>query len=383
MKRSIRCSELDRVLNCNGSVTLVPLVDPREGDEGVAGTNIHAKIAWMLVSLIGAYSGEPIAGKVKPLGFDEWIADYCFREVRDSVPPDWSLEVETGWAYEFANFILSGHMDAVAISPDATEAIGWDYKTGYDPVDPAEFNEQVLGYIVLLKRAYPTLRKITFKIVQPRNDEDEGFERVSSVTVNFDHTDIFINEFEMRMDKALSNPMELDTGRKQCRWCPVGFHLQCPALKLQQENMKLTMTKEALANIKRAADDKTLGDWVIAARTLKPISEAAEETLHARLDKQPSIVAGDGTTITRSTEKGSYSWPNRLVAFQAIKEVLPKDESLAKVLTPSVKAIKAEIATTMNIPQTGISSITAEKVFDAKIRAHCEQGTRRLLVFTR
>jgi hypothetical protein len=380
VKPTIRCSELDRVLACNGSLTLVPLVAAREGDEGDAGTNIHENIAWMAALRLGATTEVKMEkSRLKPMGFDTWIADYCFRELKENVPDDWSLEVESAFAYEWDRFNLSGHIDALAMSPDETEAFGWDWKTGYDPVDPAEFNDQVLGYIILLKRAYPKLRKVTFKVVQPRNDEDEGFQRISIVTVTWEGVDFISKNFENRMNKALDNAMEVDSGKKQCRWCPV--NIQCPAAQLEQDVMKVTLTPESIAKVKMTPDDAVLGDWVIAARTLEPMNKVALATLHKRLDTQPSVVAGNGTTISRTEENGSYSWPDPLKAFTAVRELLPKDESLAKVLTPSVTRIKEELATVMSIPKTGKAPVTAEGVFDAKLRPLCEQGKRKILVF--
>ncbi len=44
--------------------------------------------------------------------------------------------------------------------------------------------------------------------------------------------------------------------------------------------------------------------------------------------------------------------------------------------------LKDEIATTMNIPKSGKGAVTAETVFDAKLRPLCEQGERRILVYT-
>ncbi len=234
MKPVLRCSELDRVLSCPGSRVLSELVAPRVGNEGAAGTRIHGHIAYKLEGSHISTMGEP---ESLWLGnpFDKWIADFCIREVRDNLPDDWSLECEGEYAYEFDDFILTGHPDAVAINPDVTEAKGWDYKTGTVAVDPAEVNEQVLGYIVLLLRAYPTLRKITFYIVQPRNDEDEGFKRVSEVTLTFDGTQAydFLKSFEARVTRALQNSNEVDSGRKQCRFCPVS--VQCPAINADMD----------------------------------------------------------------------------------------------------------------------------------------------------
>lgn len=381
MKPTIRASELDRVLSCNGSLTLVPMVAPRDGDEGAEGTQIHAKIAWRLVTEIGASNGgtEFQAGFSYSPGkhITDWLVNFCYNAVKDATPADWTLECEMALAYEWDRFILSGHPDVVALNPDVTEFYIDDFKTGYAPVDIAEQNWQLLAYCILLKRAYPTLQRGRCRIIQPRNDEDDGFPRISEVTIT--DLDAATAGLEARINVALDNAMEVNSGPSQCRWCPVG--LQCPALKLEQQLMKVTLTPNALAKIKREPDDAQLGDWIVAARTLNRPTEDAEKLLHERLDKAPAIIAGCGTQITRKVQKGSYSWPDPLAALVAVKELLPTDASQAKVLTPSVTRIKDEIATVMQIPKTGKAAVTAEGVFDAKLRPLVEQGERRLLQF--
>jgi hypothetical protein len=377
MKPTFRCSSLDRDLNCNGAITLVPLVAPREGDEGAEGTALHHASASKIIKELGG-TGE--IGPTPPgaLGFSRWIADYYFNHVRDTVPAQWSLECEAALSYEWDRFILSGHIDCVALSPDATEAIGWDLKTGYDPVDVADSNWQILGYCVLLRRAYPELKKVTFYIVQPRNDEDEGDPRVSSVVI--ENLDAATTTLEARINAAIGNALELNSGHTQCKWCPVGA--QCPALQAELALMKMTLTPEAVAAIKHKPDPETLAEWVIAARTLDRPTKDATELLHKVLDGVSVVVTKGGVTVTRKIQNGSYDVPDRAKFHAALKAVLPSEESFVKTHTPSMTKIKDEIAAVMNVPKTSKNGISAEGIFDAAIRPHVTQGERRILQFS-
>lgn len=402
MKPVFRCSSLDRDMNCNGAITLVPLVDPREGDEGAEGTCLHHSGHSRIIKELG---GTGAIGPVPPgtIGFSRWIADYYFNHVRDTVPPEWSLECEAALSYEFFlkepryihvvewvdgapvmrreladGFVLSGHIDCVALSPDATEAIGWDLKTGYDPVDVAESNWQILGYCVLLRRAYPSLKRVTFYIVQPRNNEDEGDQRVSSVTI--ENLDAAVASLAARIEAALANSMEVNSGHTQCRWCPVGC--QCLALQADLEIMKITLTPEAVALIRRTPDPETLAEWVIGTRTLTQPTKDATELLHKVLDASAVVTSRSGVTVTRQIQKGSYDVPDRAKFHAALKAVLPSEESFVKTHDPSMTKIKEEIALVMNVPKTSKAGISAEGIFDAQIRPHVTQGERRLLKFT-
>jgi len=379
MKPSIRCSELDRVLSCNGSLTLTRIVAPRKGDEGDEGTDIHANIAWRLVHELGATdNGFPNGFSYEPgKHITDWIVNFCFRTVQEGTPSDWSMECEVPLECEFGRFILTGHPDLVAINPDVTEFNIDDYKTGYNPVDIAESNWQLLGYAALLKSAYPTLKRGRIRIIQPRNYEDEGFPRVSEYTI--ENIDAAIAGLEQFVNKAIDNSMELNSGNKQCAWC---IGCQCPALKEEQRLMKLKLTPELLANIKREPDDAALADWVITARTLNRPTEDAEKMLHERLDTVASIQSGTGVTITRKITKGSYSFPDMLKFIQEFRDLVPGDDALASVVTPSVTIVKDQIAEKLGVPKTGKAAVTAETLFDAKLRPFVTQGERKILQFT-
>lgn len=381
--KALRCSELDRVLACPGSVTLTRIVSPRNGKEALEGTALHHLAHSQMLSELGA-SGDPGPTPEMPasLSFAIWISDFYFRYVQDAMqtlPQDWSLEVECALAYEWDRFTLSGHIDSVAISPDATEAIGFDLKTGYDPVDVAEMNEQVLGYCVLLLRAYPTLRKITFHIIQPRNDEDEGFQRISAVTLEGGALASAPTSLENRINAALGNAMEVSTSLKACKWCSAA--IVCPAQIKLREHMKATLTPEFLEQIKATPDDATLGDWIISGRVINRPIEDANALADERIAANGQLIAGDGTQITIKEQAGSYSFPNPGAFYRATREIIADDDKYAATVKPSVTATKKAIAEVMGIPQSSKKGASGQSVFEEKLRPLVEQGTRKIKVF--
>lgn len=401
---TIRASSLDRVLSCPGSLTVNAVVKPREGDDGDEGTFCHWISAQRIKTEMGAI-GDIGAQPRGPFPHSTWISDYYVRHVMEVTPADYSLECEAALAYEFtadapkrirtiewlpgprpvpllrvgayAGFILSGHIDCLALSPDATHAIGWDLKTGYDPVDCADSNWQILGYCVLLKRAYPGLLSVTFYIVQPRNDEDEGYERISVVTIT--DLDAATATLATKIADAISRPLELNTTIKGCKFC-VGC--SCPAIRAEQEKMKLTMTEEALAGLKAEPDDETLAEFAIGAKLLAKPTEDAKAILNARLDKVEQIVGADGTIITKQIQKGAWKVNDEQAFFRAMREVLPSDEQLARVTKPSMTALKDEIAKAMNVPKTSKNGVSAASVFDSTFAPLATQGVRQLVQFS-
>jgi hypothetical protein len=387
MKPHFRSSEFDRILTCNGSITLASLVAPRDGDEGREGTWIHHAIADRLVRLHGAIPADgdlpppdvPAGYKLPP--FSAWIIDWGVRHVLETIPSHWCIFVELPLRNEHGRWIQTGHIDVTGINPEGTEAIGIDWKTGRDPVDPAENNEQVASYMTLLKSEWPTLESITFQIAQPRVDEEAGFERVSTVVVTGDALTALVASIDRRICAAMDNAMELNSGIKQCRWCPVAGP-QCKAHQILKALMKATLTEEDVARVAREPDDAQLADWIIAMRTLAAPTKDATELLHKRLDTKPEIEAGDGTRITRKIQKGSYSVPDPVKFMAAVRTLLPKDEMIAKTFTPSMTRIQDEIAAVNNVPKTGKSGVSAQSIFDGHLRPLVEQGDKRVLQFS-
>lgn len=387
MKPVFRASELDRILSCNGSITLVPLVTARDGDEGFEGTMIHWMIADRLVREYGAIPPEgglpppDVPKGYKLPGNAIWLVDWCIRHVAETIPQDWSLMVEVAFHDEYERWDNTGHADVVAISPDTTESRGIDWKTGRDPVDPADNNWQIFDYIVQTKSAWPTVRKATFQIVQPRVTEEDDVERISTVVIEGDRLEMAGPTLDGEVCNALDNRMELRTSRKACNWCAAAT--QCPAIIAEREFMKSTLTPEILATIKRTPNDQQLADWAISIKTLNRPMDDAMDMAKARIAERQSIVAGDGTIITAKVENGAYKVPDPDAFLSALRVLLPTDGQLSKCVTFSQTRIKDTLAEVMNIPKSGTrAAVTAESVHAAHLRPLVEQGTRTKLIFS-
>lgn len=383
MKPVIRCSSLDRLLNCHGSRTLEPMVAPRAGDEGLEGSFGHWTVAMRMWEEFGA-NGSHIQSPAIPAGYklpkmSEWIVDWFLRIVRDEIPPNYALTVEDEMVYEFDRFILSGHQDITACNNAGTNFIGLDEKWGYKPVLPAEFNWQVMGYLALAKRAYPNLTHAKYGIGQPRNSEEDGFPRLSWVELDGNGLDACVAILEEKIDEAIDDPMAVNSGMSQCAWCPVGA--QCPAIQKELEFMKATLTPEILAAIQATPNDKLLGDIIISSRTSKRSLEDAEEMLKARIEKNGHVVSGDGVRITMKIEGGQYAIIDPDGAFNAVSKLLPP-ERLPHVVKYSSDRLIDEIATAKNIPKSGKADVTARSVFDSVVKPHFKQGERRKLLFS-
>jgi len=379
VKPTIRCSELDRILSCPGSMVLSRLVKPREsGPEAEMGTSVH----WLAHDRIKRELGA--AGKIgerpqnmKAAHHSEWIADFYFRHVKETVPADWSLEMEASLDYEFEKFILTGHPDDIAMNVDATEAIGFDLKAGYIAVDVAELNSQVLGYATLLHLAYPTLQKITYYIVQPRADEDMGEQRISVVVI--DNVPQAIAFLEKQINDAISRKHELETGVVQCKYCPA--YLQCPAMIELRNQMKHTLTKEEIARVKSEPDDVLIADWYQDAKTLtNPVAEAID-LAKERIKANGHITATDGSSYGIKVEGGAYEYPDMPAFYQAFKTVLPEEEMIPRCWKPSKTKIIDAIAETRGVKKTSTrDAITATSIWDGHFRSFVTQGERVKIV---
>lgn len=378
MKPSIRASEADRVLRCNGALTLSKLVSAREsGPEAEMGTGCHWLGHDLMIRELGAVGAiGPRPANMKAAMASSWLSDFYFLTVQEIVPADWSLELEADLDHEFEQFILTGHPDAIAMNADATEAIGFDLKAGYLSVDVAELNIQVLCYAILLWFAYPYLRKITYHIVQPRASEDDGEQRVSSVVI--DDVPQAVAYLEAQINAAISNNMELDTGPSQCRYCPV--KLQCPALINLRNEMKFVMTKDEVARIKREPDDTQIADWYRDGKVLSGPIEDATDLAKDRIKANGSIENSDGARYGLKVEGGSFSYPDMPAFYEAFKLVLPDESSIAKCWKPSKSKIIEEIAEVRGVKKAGKDSVTATSIYEGHLQSYTVQGVREKIV---
>jgi len=381
MKPTIRASETDRILACNGSLRLSRLVASREsGPEAIMGQGVHWIAHNRIKNELGAVGDiGPRPTDMKAALNSQWVADFYFRHIQETVPSDWSLEVEAELDFEFEKFLLTGHPDDIAMNQEATEAMIFDLKAGYLPVDIAEINSQLLVYLVLLLKAYPSLRKATLFLIQPRADEDSGEQRISSVVVE----DIpqAVAFLESQINAAIANGMELETNEKACRYCPVARSLQCPAMNALREYMKHTLTEEEIARITREPNDQLVADWYEDAKTLtNPVAEAID-LAKERIKANGSIEASDGRRFGIKIEGGSYDYPDMPAFYAAFKTVLPDEESIPKCWKPSKAKIIDEIAEKRGVKKTSkTDAVTATTIWDGHFRSYVVQGDRVKIV---
>lgn len=386
MKPVIRCSSLGQLLSCHGSQLLRSLVNSREGDESHEGQYRHWETAWRIVNELGA--DQPDGGLQLPrvpAGYkapkaSEWLTGFFFNHAKHAYPDDWAIEVELPMAYEFPRFILSGHQDLNGVNLDASACRGSDWKCVYKPVPPAPENDQVLGYICLNARAYPNLSHQSFDIVQPRISEDDtGIPRISTIELDRDMIQKCLHSLETRVNAALDSPMELNTGPRQCSWCDAA--ISCPAIIQTRENMKMTLTPEMLAKIKKEPDDGLLGDIIIDAGILKRPFEDAKDIIKERIAAKGEVFSASGTRITAKITKGSWDCLDPVSMYRTLHELISDKDKLAKALSYPGGRIKDAIAEDRDIPKSGKSGNNAEAIFNASLAPFCEQGTRTILQF--
>jgi hypothetical protein len=222
-----------------------------------------------------------------------------------------------------------------------TEAVGLDLKTGTEIVDEAEQNAQVLGYMVLLKLCYPTLRKITFAICQPRNNPDEGQEHITWATLEGDALDRAVTYLEREITVSLDNPNQLNSdGWKQCRYCPAAD--QCPAIAADIEHMKMTLTPEYVANISTEPSVARLLEIELSRKKLSPLFDRAKDALKARVEADGGEIIEDGVRIYVEERNSGREITDNKAATEALS-ALP-DERFHRTYEFKPTAIEAVLA---------------------------------------
>src|SRR6478736_7467969 len=380
-KPTFRASELARILHCNGSARLVPLVaKPEDEDASIEGTYLHHHAHTRIAAEYGAVGDlGPVPPEPANPAFSLWISAYYVSTVSDLIPREWSWEMEAELEHEFERFILTGHPDDIGISPDGTEAIGADLKCGYIAVEPAESNTQFLTYAVLLILAYPTLRKISWYGVQPRNNPDDGQERVTSFTLEGEALQKAVAYLENEINKAIDNQMELNTGVAACKYCPVAKALQCPAQKAEREQMKHILTEEEISRITATPNDATIADWALSSTLLKTPLEHAVELAKERIAAQGYIHATSGERLSVKTTKGSISIPDKTAFRQAVEMILPERNRQDKCISWSKSELIAQISEARDIPKTSKKDVSGDSIYGGHLAPLTEQGERRIL----
>lgn len=388
----------------------------KEGDQGEL---LHYLIARRAVDELGATEPDgglkpPSLGKdAKVPAFTAWIVDWAVRHIRETIPSDWSLMVEVGFAYEYVlprpvrvpiseiigpipadhevqdghviirYVIVSGHQDILAISPDGKRSKAIDWKTGPVGADPAENNWQAGTYLSLTHVAYG-VEESDFCLAQPMVDEEAtDIPRISNVTLSGTQLDAMTREISEQINAALEDRYTTDSGPKQCRYCPVAMRRAeaCPSLKAELNYMKAQIDNNTLESLKAAPNDAVLGDFVLSGRTLAVPVKEATEMLHERLDAAGYVDAGCGKRITVKKQAGTIEILDPVAYYMALDGVLPK-ERLALAVKPSKDRVIDQVAAQLDLPKTSEKKRSATTWYEENVKQFTEQKEKRILVVT-
>jgi hypothetical protein len=367
-KPVIRCSELNWLIECPGAATLESIIgiNRRDEDQAWDGQWAHHKAATTLIHQHGAMGPEgglpllALPPSYEPPDFLQWVVDFYLAAVLEDAGAERAIGVEEEMVHEFPRFWLSGHCDVFTVDADATELNFDDLKAGVNVVDAAENNWQVLGYATLFKLRWESLRRIRGRIIQPRLHEDVA-PRITGVTIDArgcfaDLDGAQVSEvtidglaaaLETKINEALDNPLLLRTGIKQCRWCPA--KLKCPALELEEEDMKqLLITEDTLTSLREKPDDETLGRICATAKLLDSRFDDAKELLKERLHAEPGkkIVLSDGTQLFLFDTLGRRQVTDVGQAWEKLSEVLDAELAygcMSISLEPAEKAVAKQL----------------------------------------
>lgn len=336
MKPELRCSSLDRVIECPGSRTLSRIVLDGAIDIGEVGGSqatwqgswCHWEAARRLIEEHGAVG--PVGGLQppdipegwEPSKFDRYAVDWFIATLLALTPEDHAIYVEHGFRWETDEFILTGHIDVFTVSP-LGDVVHWnDQKRGMDEVEPAEFNYQVAGYGALLAVNLPSVKTGEARILQRSAERP-----VSEVVVDdMQRMPTFIRA---KIVNALANPNQLNTG-KHCNYCPgllVGDArgAACPAVRAHINHMKMLLTEEHIATLKAAPDLKPLALLAYDCSRLQRPMKTVIDSLRERMAVGGQVDLGNGLVATVVEENGRRTTRHPQAVFDYFKGRVDED----------------------------------------------------------
>lgn len=390
---SFRCSELDRVLTCHISRLFAMKIGDRfdKKDDGARteGNWCHHEAARILVDEESASVGDggiepPALGEWKPNHFSQWVVDYFLSVVRNETA-GMALIVEDELEADFREFKLTGHADVLAFSADGKEAIGFDLKAGAIPVDEAQENNQMLGYIVLTYLCYPGVESVRWLIVQPKNNPDDSFERVTEVIISGkSELEQMASYLDKSLTRVLMNPLFInsdDNGGRQCKYCPAA--IKCPAIRKDINEMKTVLTTEAINDIE---GDISIGELIFFEDARKkfdgPLKMANDELKRRLREHGMPFELEDGRVAEVTSRNGRRTWkphckPQALAKVDS--EGLPP-ELRCEVLDVKIGELEKAIAKHRGLPITSKKSECAKDAVAGEYGDLYDQSTVEMVV---
>lgn len=351
IKPIVRCSSLDRLLSCPGSLTLeaitnslVTIFDNEVDGNAMTwrGNWCHHRSAKRLVDEFGAFAPEGLPPPIlpekwQPQPWDFRTVEWYISNLTETIPNDHVIFVEQEFKREFPRFILTGHIDEYDINAEKTLFSINDLKTGVADVDIADENWQLAGYATLLQAKYPTLERGLARIWQRTTTASMSEAEIKDLNA-------VAALIESKVNEALDNLYLLQTG-KQCANCSA--IKSCPCLSAEIDFMKLTLTPEQLAEINANPDITVLGELAARARSIqgpiKRLIDDFKEQLEA--SGQEKLDLANGVTAELVPTFGDREITNLEVALEFAKDKIGQDAAM-RTLSMSLSKLEDELVDT-------------------------------------
>lgn len=224
---NITATNLNRFMNCNGSITMPKFKSdiPEDDEIRQEGIAVH----WLIQQVCSGQfiSAEDLIDRKSPNNI--FITGDMVDHIEDYLNGEGSGgEVEYNTDYETAKWSVSGRADRIKL--DGETLLVDDFKYGWSITEP-EYNwtliSHAVGYVIQnFKGIIP--KRIKFTIYQPRPRHAKGTIRIWEI----DYPTLI--DYYNQIDRSLSAPKEeLKTG-KHCYKCP--SFINCPAANNAQMN---------------------------------------------------------------------------------------------------------------------------------------------------
>jgi len=212
----IRCSKLDRVMNCAGVLRFKDLFEAEAGEPAREGTACGELLQFKLESG-DAKAVPPSANASNGFRFDRdmhFHASEVATEILGSAQSKVLCETRIDWTTR-SGIVIRGQYDGAYVRGNNLHID--DLKYGWKIVD-AHRNWQLIGYAIgeVIRRGV-AFEYIVMRILQPRAHHEDGPYRTFAVT--YAELLALKEEIEQRMMLIANGFQELRTG-KHCKYCP-------------------------------------------------------------------------------------------------------------------------------------------------------------------
>lgn len=388
MKTRIRSSSLGKLYQCAGHRIMEDLpsaLPPNEGGKAAqAGTWCHWRASRTLIDDYGATGPEQGIGPepdYQPNGHDEWKVDYYLAEITDRLDIDQAILVEESLSYESSDYILTGHADCIVMTitdGDVTAIRGYDLKTGTVVVPEAQDNDQLLGYMLLAQRLWPTITEQTWTIVQPTNDETLGFQRVSSVTLAGEELAQTVDAAESRISHQLKSNI-IDSDGDACKYCRAC--IICPALHQDIQTMQIQLTPDEIARLQAQDSIEAMAKIEQQRSKITNVLKTIQETLRDRILAEGGAMETQNFRIHVTTRNGRRFVTDAKKFWTDMTNEGLDDDDLFEAISFSFTTIEDKAAKKLKLPKTSKdeNKRTTKKFLAENLEGNCTQSTSNII----